>query len=280
MDKLVRGANALGVMHKFYNKDFTVWVEGDEDIIFWDTIFKSNNYNNVNIKKANGKELLQVYIDRVTDEDAKIIVACDSDYMLVEDKVKNHDRIVFTYGYSIENSMYCPKIISNMIMKLSRKKIDISEDIEKWYDEVLEEFNDLLIYDCANEKYTKSVEIMGGSSNRYIKKKTCKIDNNSIINKINQIKEYFSDEEFENSKMYLKGFNKEKRFLVRGHFLTDLVRAKIKIESEKIRGGGINISNDTIYIETVDGCKNCKPKCEDKKMLDVQIKEAIKSLAS
>ncbi len=280
MDKLVRGVNALGVMHKFYNKDFTVWVEGDEDIVFWDMIFKANNYSNVNIKKANGKELLQTYINMVTDENAKIIVACDSDYMLVEDKMKNHDRIVFTYGYSIENSMYCPKIISNMIMKLSRKQIDISKDISEWYDEVLLNFKDLLIYDCANEKYSKSIKVMGGSADRYINKKTCQIDNDSISNNINNIKGLFSDEEFENTKRHIESLNKEIRFLLRGHFLTDIVRAKIKIESEKRRDAGISISNDTIYIETVDGCKNCNPKCTDKKLLESQIKKAVNSLAS
>ena len=62
-NKLEHSNEALNITHQFYDKKFMLYVEGDDDIVFWDENFRrymsSDFYER---EQVHGKENLERYI--------------------------------------------------------------------------------------------------------------------------------------------------------------------------------------------------------------------------
>lgn len=99
-NQLVHSAAAINVTHQFYDKRFMLYVEGDDDIVFWDEHFKkympSTFYE---IEQVHGKENLTRYIEGIKDGTLQnVVVACDSDFTLfLEIDPLNSPFIIKTY---------------------------------------------------------------------------------------------------------------------------------------------------------------------------------------
>ncbi|NJW55651.1 DUF4435 domain-containing protein, partial [Salinimicrobium oceani] len=96
---------ALEAKGLFYNKEITVYVEGQDDPLFWKYIFDLSKFR-AHIEDVGGNLQLEKYIDKIIQENADFYVARDNDHSDFINHTKNHQRIINTYGYSIENSMY------------------------------------------------------------------------------------------------------------------------------------------------------------------------------
>src|SRR5690606_8149320 len=127
----------------FYNKSLTVYVEGTDDVLFWDYLFKVAEVN-AYIEDVGGDQEIKKYIESILNEDAGFIVACDNDHNDFIDEIIVHPRIIRTYGYSIENSMYNYDKIEEIISKLSRQKVDLKGIIEAWAEEFSNQVYELL----------------------------------------------------------------------------------------------------------------------------------------
>ncbi|MDM9086694.1 DUF4435 domain-containing protein [Klebsiella pneumoniae] len=55
---------AENVISLFYDADIMVYVEGEDDIAFWEIIFKKNGRFNVEVQDVGGCEALQPYIEK------------------------------------------------------------------------------------------------------------------------------------------------------------------------------------------------------------------------
>ncbi len=117
MASLEHSVEAKNVTNKFYQVDKMIYVEGQDDIIFWDIILKEFAQFTFKIEKAGGKEELEKYIEEIKSGVASYFVARDSDYdeILGFDEVKG---VIRTYGHSIENTI-------GTSAKLSSVRIDI-----------------------------------------------------------------------------------------------------------------------------------------------------------
>ena len=109
-NKLTHSDDAISVTHKFYNKQYMVYVEGDDDVSFWDSVFSKVASGKYEIESLNGiSGEMQTYIKKVTDGAIfNVIIACDKDYTsYLESDPYDNQYIVTTYGHSIENTMFC-----------------------------------------------------------------------------------------------------------------------------------------------------------------------------
>ena len=52
-NKLVHSNSAISVTHEFYNKKFMVYVEGPDDVPFWDEVFLFAMNCKDNVKERN-----------------------------------------------------------------------------------------------------------------------------------------------------------------------------------------------------------------------------------
>jgi len=274
--------DALNVKSLFYNKPFIIYVEGQDDINFWDYLFKSKTNVEFRIEESpGGKTGLLTYMDKIVEEDAQIIVACDSDYnaILPIEKKYIHDRIVRTYGYSIENTMYCPHNINQLIKRYGRLKGGFFPDVDAWYEEFLENSRTLLVYDLANHVFTKGIQVFGDKCVKFLdNEKSSSISKVKVNKFILDISKNFESEQIEYTKTLITRSKKELRFLIKGHFLTNGVLNFIKNTIRKETSIKIPINLDSLYALMVSCVGRCDKKCKDVQFLKDQIKKSLNSI--
>ncbi len=98
--------DALNARGAFFGVSALIYVEGDDDEVFWDKIFSQIPNFSYSIESLGGSEEIDKYIKKVESDGLNAIIARDSDYLKYCDKISKHKNIVYTIGYSIENTFY------------------------------------------------------------------------------------------------------------------------------------------------------------------------------
>jgi len=274
MTNVTYSNDALSAKSIFYNKPFSVYVEGKDDILFWSYVFEISGLK-PHIEEAVGRDGIYGYINEIVNNGAKYIVACDNDHNDFTNKRPEHKNIISTYGYSIENSMYNPININDVISKLSKKSLDLSPLINAWIEKFCNEAIHLLKYDIANHKYNKGVSICGDTCYRFLSTPSShKLSEDSINNYLKDLANNFDQNEINECDELIKGGNKDVWFLIKGHFLTNAVINFIKNTVFKMSGISLKyLSSDILYSLTID----IKPKWEEKNDI-VHLVEKIKKI--
>lgn len=107
--------DAINVLDKFHEAHFILYVEGDDDETFWSSLLNRIGIRHYHIESAGGIQELKKIMRQITNDNANVIVACDGEYSILLDNLPKHDRIISTYGHSIENTMFCPFTINRNI---------------------------------------------------------------------------------------------------------------------------------------------------------------------
>ena len=266
---------ALDILNLFYNKDVVIYVEGDDDILFWDNYLVQLDFS-VQIEEVGGKENLEPYIQSIVDGDVKIIVAVDSDYSDVIGTKYDHPLIVYTYGYSIENTLYCKSNINRTICKYVKGKNDYDEEVASWIETFETQALPLLKYDLANIKFDKSVSIMGDNCSRFLtSKRAHELSSVKIQEHIETKSDLFSEEEIGWVEENIYSYDKQPYYLIRGHFITNALINFIKNIVRKEKNKRISISYDALYSAMISECKNSKCNCDQKQNYTHQIRTAM-----
>lgn len=175
---------AENVLSMFYNADMMVYVEGEDDIGFWEIVFKKNKILNVKIQDVGGCENLVPYIERITTGKIKAIVAKDSDLNFFSSDIIEHTNIIYTKGYSIENTMINEKVILRVLKSMGKYKAkDIPlENINLWLNKLYNNVENLIVLDIYNHISKQGLSIVCESCERFMQSKSS-LD--TCINKIN-----------------------------------------------------------------------------------------------
>lgn len=272
--------NALNVLSEFHRINAIIFVEGQDDLHFWNNIAQKADIKSIRIEHVGGAEELQKKIEAILSHDAQIIVAKDADHDQFSDSPISHPRIVNTYGYSIENSLYCPSTIGKFAASLARSLDDYSSVVVEWYDKFSDQVNLLLVYDVANHIYDRGVKVFGDTCARFLKnKKSSDVSSKKIDDYLLGIKGNFTEEEIDNCIKLIESDGRKRRWLIKGHFITNALINLVKEIAEDKRGKTISISLDHVYTTTIDGCSYCIPAtcCALDKMTN-DLKKAVGSL--
>nr|WP_320022341.1 DUF4435 domain-containing protein [uncultured Draconibacterium sp.] len=260
MDSLEYSVDALEAKSLFYNKSISVYVEGKDDVLFWQYLFNIAEIS-AHIEEVGGDSEIEKYIVEILDNNAGFVVAYDNDHNEFMDNSVEHPRLIRTYGYSIENSMYNFKQIENVVSKLCRESVDVMSIIEEWAEEFTNNVYDLLRYDIANHKFKKGIQVFGDNCVRFLTSNSShKISSEKVNKFIEKISDKFSEEEMLKVDYLLSVSKKEFWFLIKGHFLTNATMNLIKSLVRKMSGGSCAISLDMIYALTID----CTESWEDR----------------
>lgn len=260
---------ALEAKGLFYNKEYTVYVEGKDDPFFWEQLFSLAEIE-AHVEDVGGKNELAKYIDKVINEGAEFYIARDNDNSEFFDDVPNHENIITTYGYSIENSMYhYPNPIEDTISKFCRKKIDFSSDFNEWLSRFTADLYDLIVYDIANNKFKKGISIFGDNCYRFLKgQNSYKVCSDKISAFIDSVKSDFTDEEINEVKDLINQSEKDLWFLIKGHFITHALINLIKSSIRKEIGTSKSVTPDYLYSITVDCTENWENRIDIKSIVD------------
>lgn len=173
-DDLNWSDGAENVISMFYDADIMVYVEGEDDIGFWEIIFKKNGRLNVAVQDVGGCEALTPYIEKIISGKINAIVARDSDFNCFSATITHHPNIIYTRGYSIENTILDERVISRVLKnmgKYSAKDIQ-GIDVRSWLDEFYKNIEDLIILDIYNHINQLGLSVVSDSCERFMQSKT------------------------------------------------------------------------------------------------------------
>ncbi|EHZ9644878.1 TPA: DUF4435 domain-containing protein [Escherichia coli] len=213
---------AENVISLFYDADIMVYVEGEDDIAFWEIIFKKNGRFNVEVQDVGGCEALQPYIEKITSGEINAIVARDSDLNHFSDNIVKHTNIIYTKGYSIENTIIDEKTISHILKNTGRfctKKMQ-EIDVENWLSNFYSNIENLIILDIHNHLNKLGCSVIGDSCDRFMQSRNSyNICKEKIDEYINRLPESFTTNGLAEKNNIQFPENTSINHWVKGHFL-------------------------------------------------------------
>ena len=267
--------SALRVKAAFYNKKAMVYVEGADDIIFWEQFFDKNVYK---VEDVGGCGNFKTFIHRLNNGEKSFVVAGDLDYSLYKQPLCTSKLYVTTYSHSIENIMYCPHNINHAVQRLARdSRIDSIADIESFYERFISGVEKLLILDIANNIYDKKIQILGDTCYRFLDQNNLpEIDLSKVDSFYNTNVGVFKEQEILNVEAILRSDQRPKRLLVKGHFLTEAIRLWINKRVPAVSHKNPQLNSDALYEALVTCHDICVPICKERTYIFDQIKEVEK----
>lgn len=281
-EPLAYSLEALRVKALFYDKKAMVYVEGPEDINFWDPYFDRDVFE---IESVNGCQNLKPYIEKLENGEKSFIVACDADYDTFKGTATSSPLVVHTYGHSIENTMYCPHNMSEIVRALSKSKTDTTNEILSWYQKFVNSAHPLLLREITNLTYLPHEDkpvVFGDTCASFCNANSpnYELDDARIKKFCDENERFYPTKELEKVEAEIQKDNREERYLIKGHFLTDGVRRLINFLSKNAHptGNKINVSGNELYALSVH-CTNCRIKnCKEHEHIILHVANAITNL--
>lgn len=251
MDDFFYSGEAENITNLFYGVDTMVYVEGEDDIPYWEIMFNKFSELKVEIHDVGSCTALVPYIEKVCAGELDAIVAMDKDFNIFLEQNYSHPNVIFTPKYAVENCLVNNNNVIKTIRaisKVSLKNID-SVYIDKWFDDFAECFSMLIALDIYNAKYKKGISILGktDTADRFFKNKnSCHL----CVNKINEFTEIKQKDLIGFDKNEILNEVRDKGYEIidfaRGHFLFSAVTKFMKNYISKL-GCNVTVSNGAFF---------------------------------
>lgn len=267
-------------------REYTIYVEGDKDILFWNEIFPKNKEWTPRVEILQDGEgnviggwlNLINYLETKIKQKSKInfIIAIDGDYNEINHCKKEYKNVVMTSKYSFENYIFCPNSINRCMNILSYGLIDDSILVEDKLNKFAKIIKNLIILDCINNKENLGLSIYDL--------------NNTQLTNFKKIKNYVKQISKEHNDLIQKNIN-----ILDEHNLIDYIRWKVFLKKLlSIINNEVNIAidkennkrvnnkirklkkrtEDELYIYCIKNCSICKG-CLDYKNLLLKANNAF-----
>jgi hypothetical protein len=247
MSEFEYSTDALNVKSFFYKSNSIIYVEGDDDVMFWNEIFSKFNDFNYQIEPLGGSEELDKYITKISSGELTAIAARDLDYTNHTKSQVNHDRVVYTYGYSLENSLYTNESIHALTKIWCKDPSFDCKVCENWLAQFSQSFRRLLALDIANATSKMGLNVLYDNCTQFMHGKTSSLPcSERIGKKIEEVEKTLPTQDVEYA-LDILGTNDEKIvFSIRGHFLASAVSKFISNKAQSL-GKKVSLSNDALY---------------------------------
>lgn len=258
MAKLAYSGDAINVLNKFHACDYIVYVEGDDDNLFWKTIFDKCSKVKIKTEPVGGSCRIDEKIDRVISENLKVIVARDTDFLAFCDKKKNDPRILYTYGYSIENTLYTTDAIAKIAYLLTKGKYSKESHAlaaSHWMNALYKTAQNMIELDIANAYHKCGLEVTGENIAKFAKKGISHaIDQEKLRSHLNAIAAKITKKMVKTALNAGLTYKPTDRW-IRGHFLASAV---LQFIIGKIKAAGINIqlNKGALYTDAIQHLEN------------------------
>ena len=271
---------AENARHRFFNKQFTVYVEGQDDILFWEQYFQFLGFDPV-IQDTGGSNELNKYIDRIIDENLNVIVAKDKDLCPYVIRHRNHDRVILTYGYSIENSLACAERVSRFVKHCSRSQFSAHSLYLNWRSQINSFFKEILIAFIVHESRNSGVKVLDGTMAQFIASQhTYHFDLEKIEKKKSILSSSIPDADRIEVGKNVEEDAKDVFMLLKGHYLQPCFLRFLGVIVKVVRSSLRKPSWDHYYDCTIDYCLSCakQSECSDFRHLVTMIESAVQTL--
>ncbi|MDY0207130.1 MAG: DUF4435 domain-containing protein [Pseudomonas sp.] len=266
MDAFNYSVDAENITNLFYDKDFILYVEGDDDIPFWNSVFNLYSDFTFEIISLNGSEEIDEKIRLIMSNGLDVLVARDKDYKDIEGSLVCHDKVVYTYGYSIENSLYSKLVLKDVLFKLSKGRSRRSEDMDSdsWYEDFVSSTRQLVTIDASSHLSGAGIRVMGDNCSQFVmSKKIPIINNDKLIDYFSSINVQDIDPhyiEIVSDKINELGYPLYRH--IRGHFLKTAIQAYIAYVMKRLDVRA-SVSYDLLYIAALGSFEKVLPMLQD-----------------
>lgn len=252
MNEFGWSANAINVLNKFHEVEFMVFVEGQDDVPFWDIVISHFTIKKFQVKSAGDKSTLKKYL-RERSLYSNYLIAMDSDYDQLNGELSNQE-VMLTYGYSIENTLITPSVIQDLIATHSRiQKSNVEIDsVKKWIDDFEVVIEALLAADILNrEQKITDRQIIPDNAARFY-------EGNALFPQTHKINTYLMQRGFDLDELSCR--ERLQHFTIfeitKGHFVFSAVFNFIKKQVDSYRERSIPISTESFYSFCISSFKN------------------------
>ena len=227
MEKPEYSIDAKNALPKFYRVDRLLYVEGDDDIVFWEIMLKKFEAPKVLVQQVGGKVELQKYIDQIISGQLDAIAAMDSDFSPFVGIEPNHNLIIKTAGHSIENTLITAKVLMKVAMttgRISAASVTL-EECQNWLEDFHQQCSALLINDLQDQCEGDRIGILGKSCDRFFESKQshriCPVKVQEYLENLGLA----ADAELPNStSKHIANGSLNLQDFIRGHFLASAAR--------------------------------------------------------
>jgi Protein of unknown function (DUF4435) len=247
MADLDYSVDALNAKNAFYRANAIVYVEGEDDVLFWEELFSKVPDFSAVIESVGGSSNLQKHIVQIEAGTLDAIAARDADFLRFQGSTANSTRVIYTPGYSIENSLYTAEVIHQIARTWCKSPEVTNEYCTNWLSELGDAFIPLIELDIANALSNAGVAVLADSCTRFMTGQT------SAIACSDRIAAYATDitlkipkPSIAKAKKALAKSSVPPTEILRGHLLATAV-LKFILQTAKSLGKKINISMDSLY---------------------------------
>lgn len=234
MASLTRLPQGQNVLNRFYQSSYTIYVEGDDDVIFWENLFPYI-FQGIRVKflPAGNCIMIDQYINDIVNNGSSLIVIRDQDYLWATNRII-HPRVIYTYGHSLENTLYSIENISKTISIVTKTRNRYRKMTKIWLENLATQISNLQVLEAANIALGRGVRVLGDSSSIVLTHyNSSNIDPTKVTAAVTSLAGNFSTREITMYSSKLAKVRRPKYMLVRGHFMSlavlNFVNEKIKL---------------------------------------------------
>lgn len=248
MPKLDYSPQAYNVLARFYRAKSILYVEGDDDIPFWGKIFREFTDQKIEIISVGGSDQIDEKINLIVNESVKFLAARDSDFLRISKRSHNDSRILYTYGYSIENTLLTCEAITELTSTACRSIEFEKDNVQNWIRQISSSLGDLIRHDIANYISNKGIPVLFDNCTRLMQsEKSSSLCQDRVRGHHSRISAHFDAELLATVDQHLAEHGIPIEYHLRGHFLLSAVYKYINAEVKHIRARKSDVSYESIY---------------------------------
>lgn len=251
MAELEYSVEALNVKSAFYRATAMVYVEGDDDVLFWEEIFSKVPDFFVEIEAVGGASELDKYITKIQANDVNAIAARDADFLRFSSNTVSSPRIIYTQGYSIENSLYTAELIHHVARSWCKTRTITEYQCIEWLNKLGTSFGQLIILDIANAMADAGVMVLQDNCTRFMTSQTSDTPCHRKIDlHVQEVTSKIPAEVINITNETIRLSQTTSLQYLRGHLLASAV-IKFVLQLSKTFSKKINISADSLYAAAI-----------------------------
>jgi hypothetical protein len=218
---------------------------------FWSKVFQQFCSFKIEVIPVGGAVEIDRKIDRIISEDLRVLAARDSDHTKVRNIHKSDNRVVYTYGYAIENTLFTPSSVTEILSVLARVATVDPLSVEQWFDAFFECSKNYLHFDLTNSIKGWGVGLPDNCSGFMQSKKSCVFNQGKLeAYLIKNFGRVLTDAEKNEVELLIERYPLRLPYLFRGHFLQSAVNAFIS-NFLAASAKKSNCSNDAMYLGAI-----------------------------
>tara|TARA_B100000700_G_scaffold301560_1_gene370936 strand:- start:163 stop:1026 length:864 start_codon:yes stop_codon:yes gene_type:complete len=254
MAELEYSTQAHNVLNRFYRVDKMVFVEGKDDVGFWEIMFSKFYPYEVKVEPVGGKPQLRAYVSKIEDGEADYLVAMDVDYDYLINGESLPDRVITTAGYSIENSLVTDASLTRLIKNLCRLTAaqQPTEMSRAWIENTSILLKPLLITDIVNQAEEIGVSVGLENADRFFRTRKCaELCEEKIAGHIEELRLGVTAECIGHWENQINELERPYFEVIRGHFIFSAAMRFVKVAS-KAFDKSVSLSVDAFYSNLLD----------------------------